>query len=240
MWRPATQPARLPGRSELTPSLLSFDVYGTLVDVRGGSRAAFGAILRETGASRIDALEFWEHWEAANIRGYWQAYRPYREICRASLDETFRHFGLHGDPSLIRLYFDAFPAFPRFPDVDEVLDRLARRFRLAVVSNIDDDLLAVTDLGRRFDLVCTAERARGYKPDGTLFRCLLERGGVETMRLLHCGQSQRTDMVGAKPLGITVAWINRRRLPLAADVPKPDHEFRDLRPLLELLPERPD
>src|SRR2546422_2558919 len=196
MWQPATQPARLPGRSELTPSLLSFDVYGTLVDVRGGSREAFGAILRETGASRIDALEFWEHWEAANIRGYWQAYRPYREICRASLDETFRHFGLRGDPGLIRLYFDAFPAFPRFPDVDEVLDRLARRFRLAVVSNIDDDLLAVTDLGRRFDLVCTAERARG--------------------------------------------WINRRRLPLAADVPKPDHEFPDLRPLLELLPERPD
>ena len=98
MWRPATQPARLPGRSELTPSLLSFDVYGTLVDVRGGSRAAFGAILRETGASRIDALEFWEHWEAANIRGYWQAYRPYREICRASLDETFRHFGLQQPP----------------------------------------------------------------------------------------------------------------------------------------------
>src|SRR5205809_3175527 len=143
-------------------------------------------------------------------------------------------------PASSRLYFDAFPAFPRFPDIDEVLDRLARRFRLAVVSNIDDDLPAVTDLGRRFDLVCTAERARGYKPDGTLFRCLLERGGVETMRLLHCGQSQRTDMVGAKPLGITVAWINRRRLPLAADVPKPDHEFRDLRPLLELLPERPD
>src|SRR2546425_5820009 len=77
MWRPATQPARLPGRSELTPSLLSFDVYGTLVDVRGGSREAFATILRETGASRIDALEFWEHWEAANIRGHWQAPRPH-------------------------------------------------------------------------------------------------------------------------------------------------------------------
>ena len=68
----------------------------------------------------------------------------------------------------------------------------------------------------------------------------LRHGAADRTRLLHCGQSQRTDMVGAKPLGITVAWINRRRLPLAADVPKPDHEFRDLRPLLELLPERPD
>ncbi len=83
--------------------------------------------------------------------------------------------------------------------------------------------------------MCTAERARGYKPDGTLFRYLLREAGVGVNELLHCGQSQRTDMVGAKPLGITVAWINRRALPLAADVPKPDHEFRDLRPLVDLL-----
>jgi 2-haloacid dehalogenase len=214
---------------------VSFDVYGTLIDVRAGSRDAFAAILSAAGAPELDALEFWEHWESANIRHYWQPYRPYREICRLSLEATFHHFGLHADPDLIHHYFDGFPAFRRFPDVDTVLDALAPHFRLAVVSNIDDQLLAVTDLGRRFDLVCTAESARGYKPDGALFRFLLERGGVDTMRLLHCGQSQRTDMVGAKPLGITVAWINRRQLPLAAEVPKPDYEFGDLRPLPDLL-----
>jgi len=218
-----------------TPSVVSFDVYGTLVDVRGGSRAAFAVILAEAGAPQLDPLEFWERWEAANIRRYWQPYRPYREICRASLDETFRAFGVRASPDLIHHYFEAFPAFPRFADVDAVLEELAARFRVAVVSNIDDDLLAATDLGRRFDLVCTAERARGYKPDGVLFRFLLEQSGVDTARLLHCGQSQRTDMVGAKPLGITVAWINRRRLALGADVPKPDYEFGDLSPVADML-----
>lgn len=215
--------------------LLSFDVYGTLVDVRAGARAAFAEILAAAGAPALDPLGFWEHWEAANIRRYRQPYRRYRDICRESLAETFDHFELRGDPGLIQRYFDAFPRFPRFPDVDEVLDRLGRRCRLAIVSNIDDDLLAVTPLGRTFDLVCTAERARGYKPDGTLFRYLLQESGVGVSELLHCGQSQRTDMVGAKPLGISVAWINRRGLPLAADVPKPDYELRDLRPLLDLL-----
>ncbi len=195
--------------------VLSFDVYGTLVDVRAGSHAAFADILSSVGASHLDPLEFWERWEAANIRRYWQPYRSYREICRDSLAEAFAHFGIRGNAGLIQKYFDAFPRFQRFPDVDGVLDRLAGHFTLALVSNIDDDLLAVTPLGRTFELVCTAERARGYKPDGTL--------------------SQRTDMVGAKPLGITVAWINRRAMPLAADVPKPDYEFRDLGPLLELL-----
>jgi len=215
--------------------LLSFDVYGTLMDSRGGSRAAFAAILGAAGGERVDPMEFQDHWELANIRRYGEPYRSYKTICRDSLAETFAHFGLHGDPALIRIYFDAYPRFVRFPDVDAVLDRLGRHHRLALVSNIDDDLLEVTALGRRFDLVCTAERAVGYKPDGTLFRHLLREGGVDVSGLLHSGQSQRTDMVGAKPLGITVAWINRRGLSLAPGVPKPDHEFRDLRPLLDLV-----
>jgi 2-haloacid dehalogenase len=215
-------------------ALLSFDVYGTLMDSRGGARDAFATILRSAGGAHLDPLEFQDHWELANIRRYRAPYRSYKAICRDSLAETFAHFGLSGDPALIARYFAAYPTFRRFPDVDPTLDRLAGRHRLAIVSNIDDDLLAATDLGRRFDLVCTAERARGYKPDGTLFRHLLREARVDARELLHAGQSQRTDMVGAKPLGITVAWINRRGLALAPGVPRPDHEFRDLTPLLDL------
>jgi 2-haloacid dehalogenase len=224
------------------PAWLSFDVYGTLMDSRGGSRDAFAAILDAAGGDRVaagrdrvDPMAFQDHWELANIRRYAEPYRSYTTICRDSLAETFAHFGLRGDPALIRIYFDAYPSFARFPDVDAVLDRLATRHRLALVSNIDDDLLARTSLGRRFDLVCTAERARGYKPDGALFRYLLRESGVDVADLLHSGQSQRTDMVGAKPLGITVAWINRRGLTRAPEVPKPDYEFPDLRPLVDLM-----
>lgn len=217
------------------PELLSFDVFGTLVDVRQGSRAAFERILAESGGTHIDPLEFWEYWEEANVRRYWAPYQRYRSICRASLEETFDHFGLKGDPSLIEFYFDAFRAFSRFPDVDDVLGRLGRRYRLAVISNIDEDLLEATPLGRRFDVVCTAERARGYKPDGTLFRHLLSASGSDVGRIFHSGQSQRTDLVGGKPLGLTIAWINRRGLDRAPGVPTPDYEYRDLRPLLELL-----
>lgn len=221
--------------TKLRKKLLSFDVYGTLIDVRAGSRAAFAEILADTGRSDIDPLEFWEYWEAANIRRYREPYRPYRDICQASLTEAFARFGLEGDFGLIKYYFAAFPTFPSFPDVDEVLERLGAQYRLAVVSNIDDDLLDATPLGRRFDLVCTAERARGYKPDGTLFRYLLRESGCSVAELLHCGQSQHTDLVGAKPLGLTVAWINRRGLPRALTVPEPDFEFRDLRSLLDLV-----
>jgi 2-haloacid dehalogenase len=47
------------------------------------------------------------------------------------------------------------------------LDKLGGKHRIALVSNIDDDLLQATPVPGGIDLVCTAERARGYKLDGT-------------------------------------------------------------------------
>jgi 2-haloacid dehalogenase len=229
-------------RELLRPKLMSFDVFGTLISVRDSSYAAFARMLKEAGATDIDVAAFWEYWEHRNIAHYWEPYRRYRDICEISLGETFAHFGLHGDPGLIGRYFDCFSRFELFPEVAPTLDRLARVGRLAVVSNIDDDLLAATPLRRTFDLVCTAERARGYKPDGTLFRYLLDqaqrRFGVDREEILHSGQSQFTDMVGAKPLGLTVAWINRRGVALDASVPRPDHVFPDLASLMPLVGSR--
>jgi len=215
--------------------LVSFDVFGTLISVREGSYGAFEEILRRADAAHVDVKAFWEHWEEANIAAYWQPYRPYKDICRDSLAATFRHYHVEGDPETIQLYFDAFDRFPLYPDVTETLNALAQRYRLAVVSNIDDDLLARTPLGRDFDLVCTAERARGYKPTGILFKHLLTESGLGTDAVLHCGQSQFTDLVGGKPLGLTIAWINRRGIALSPDVPKPDYVFPDIASVRGLL-----
>ena len=98
-----------------------------------------------------------------------------------------------------------------------------------------DDLLTATSLGRTFDLICTAERAKGYKPDGTLFRYLIARAGCSRDDILHSGQSQFTDMVGGKPLDLTIVWINRRDVALHPSVPKPDFVFPDVASLLDLL-----
>jgi 2-haloacid dehalogenase len=220
-----------------SPGLLSFDVFGTLISVRDGSYGAFRSILADApDGGRVDVKEFFEYWEERNIVHYWEPYRRYRDIAELSLGEAFAHFGLHGDTRSIQRYFDAFGGFELYPDVTPTLQTLSlSRRRLALVSNIDDDLLAATRLGRQFDLVCTAERARGYKPDGTLFRYLIEHAGVAKEEILHSGQSQFTDMVGAKPLGLTVAWINRRGTALHPSVPGPDFVFPDIASLIALL-----
>ena len=217
------------------PKLISFDVFGTLVSVRESSYGAFERILAATSARNVEVREFWEAWEHRNIERYWLPYQSYRAICRASLADAFARYGIEGDPGLIGYYFESFAQFSLYDDVLPTLERLSRGAKLAIVSNIDDDLLAATPLRRDFDLVCTAERAKGYKPDGTLFRYLLAHAGVAREEILHAGQSQFTDLVGGKPLGLTIAWINRRAIALSDAVPRPDFVFRDVASLLDLV-----
>ena len=85
------------------------------------------------------------------------------------------------------------------------------------------------------DVFGTLISARGYKPDGTLFHYLVDQTGGAVDHLFHSGQSQCTDLVGGKPLGLTIAWINRRGSALSPDVPKPDYVFRDVHSLLKPL-----
>ena len=218
------------------PSMVSFDVYGTLIDTPPANQAAFRAILADAGRTDLDPQAFYAFWEQRNIAHYTEPYRTYKDICRLSLAETYARFGMkNGREGAIQRYFDCFAAMQLYPDALPTLEILARTYKLALVSNIDDDLLDTTPLGRSFDLVCTAEKACGYKPDGRLFRYLLEQSALNPAQILHCGQSQFTDMVGGKPLGLTIAWTNRRNLSLSPEVPRPDAILPGLEPLPRLL-----
>ena len=99
----------------LEPKLLSFDVFGTLISVRDGSYGVFRSILADCARTDVCVQDFWEYWEERNIAHYWEPYRPYKEICELSLGEAFAHFGIRGNPSLIRRYFDASAASSSIP-----------------------------------------------------------------------------------------------------------------------------
>jgi 2-haloacid dehalogenase len=215
--------------------LLSFTVLGTLINVRSGAYAAFETILDRAGATGVDVEDFWETWEGRNVEQYWEPWRPYKGVCRDSLAFAFEKFGIQGDPALIQYYFDAFAGFELYPDVGPALALLADRFQLALVSDIDADLLALTPLARSFSLVFTADQAKGYKPNGALFRYVLANTDVPARQILHSGQSQFTDILGARPLGVAVAWINRRGVELDYKLPQPDYTLPDVASVARLM-----
>ncbi len=207
---------------------LSFTVLGTLINVRSGAYGAFETILDRAGASHIEVESFWEAWEERNVAQYRESWRPYRDICCDSLAFAFDKFGIKGDPALIGHYFDAFSGFELYPDVNPMLALLAGRCQLALVSDIDADLLRLTPLRHSFERMFTADQAKGYKPNGALFRYALSNAGVPVRQMLHAGQSQFTDILGARQLGLAVAWINRRGVALNYKLPEPDYTLPDL------------
>jgi 2-haloacid dehalogenase len=88
---------------------------------------------------------------------------------------------------------------------------LKGRFRLAILSNVDDDLFAATrpQLGVDFDEVITAQQAQAYKPSLKLFELALSRIHAPAHRVLHVGQSVYHDVIPAQSLGLATVWVNR-------------------------------
>ena len=86
-----------------------------------------------------------------------------------------------------------------------------------MLSNIDNDTIARTQSGPlagvKFDAVYTAENIGSYKPDLKNFEYLLsgvrEEFGVEKWQVLHTAQALGADMVPAKSMGMSAAWIDR-------------------------------
>jgi 2-haloacid dehalogenase len=103
--------------------------------------------------------------------------------------------------------------WPAFPDSAEALARLKQRFRLAVITNCDDDLFAMSNrrLGVEFDWIITAQQARSYKPSKRNFELAFSTIEVPRERILHVAQSLFHDHVPAKELGLSSVWVDRRR-----------------------------
>jgi 2-haloacid dehalogenase len=138
-------------------------------------------------------------------------------------------------------FADSVGDWPPFADTRAALRALRRRFRLAIISNTDDDLFARTNqqLDVAFDWIVTAQQVKSYKPSLNNFRQALARIGLPTEQVLHVAQSLFHDHVPAKQVGLETVWINRRHgktgsgaTPIADA--RPDLEVQDLATLVSL------
>ena len=105
--------------------------------------------------------------------------------------------------------------WPAFPDTVEALRRLATRYKLIILSNIDRASFAASNprLGVTFDSIITAEDVGSYKPQRGHFNRLfeeIERLGVARERLVHVAESLFHDHQPAAELGLPSVWIHRR------------------------------
>ena len=139
-------------------------------------------------------------------------YALYRDVLARSLRGVCAELGVEPTEAEAAAFGGSVGDWPAFPDSPGALARLAARYRLAVITNCDDDLFAASNrrLGVTFDWVVTAQQVGRYKPNERSFKVAFERIGVPRERILHVAQSLFHDHVPAKRLGMTTAWVDRR------------------------------
>lgn len=211
---------------------LTFDCYGTLIDWETGLLAALRPILRAHGCKLRDEqiLALYAELEPAAQNPY----RRYREV----LEEVVRGFGerlgFQASEAEARSLPDSLKNWTPFPDTVAALQKLKTRYRLAIISNTDDELFAGTapHLQVKFDQVITAEQARAYKPSLAPFHLALERLALPREQVLHVGQSIYHDVVPARSLGLATVLVRRRGFGATrAATEKPDLEVADMESL---------
>jgi 2-haloacid dehalogenase len=200
------------------------------------------AVLFDLLTALLDSAALWDSvaggaekgrpWRAAYLRNTYAAgaYRPYEQLVREAASQV-------GLPEIMadRLV-SSYGELAPWPEVNEVLERLARRVPLAVVTNCSETLgrVAVARIGVAFDVVVTAERAGYYKPHPQPYRLALEALGETAETVLFVAGSPY-DLFGATAIGVPVFWHNRLRMTAPPGAPSRLAHHDNLYPLLPMI-----
>lgn len=205
--------------------LLSFDVYGTLIDWETGILTALQPILDRSQQQQQDAAPISrerilrEYYELEHMQQRENPKMLYSELLAAVHPLLCQRLGLAvaPTPEENRQFGESVGRWPAFPDTVDALRRLGRHFKLVVLSNVDRESFQHTNAGSLravpFDLVLTAQDIGSYKPDPHNFEYMLAAArtafGIDRAGVLQTAQSQFHDHHPARKAGIQSVWIVR-------------------------------
>lgn len=188
---------------------LTFDLYGTLVDWEAVWVRVANGFLKERGA-KVGPGEFCREWKALVLEMGGKKYERYKLLIGKALVELFRKYGIPGGEGDAMPLIAAWGEIRPFADVNDALRELKVKFKLAILSNSDDDLIQAVLPGMPpvFDHVITAEDVGAYKPDRKMYSAAVERLGGEGSEVMHVARSQY-DVKAALDYGMEGTWVNR-------------------------------
>ncbi|MGY1594172.1 haloacid dehalogenase type II [Geodermatophilus sp. SYSU D00708] len=206
---------------------LVFDVFGTVVDWRGGVARE---VLRLLGPS-VDALAVADDWRGRyvpsmeRVRSGELPWTPLDALHRSSLDDVLADAGLASTSADVREELVlAWHRLDPWPDVVPGLTRLRRSYVLAPLSN--GNVALIVDMARRaglpWDLVLGAEIVRHYKPDPEVYDSAAQLLALAPSEVLMVA-AHVDDLAAARARGLRTAYVHRpdefggRRVPPASD-----------------------
>ena len=196
--------------------VLLFDVFGTVVDWRGGVIRDVTAAAGRAGVP-VDAAQFADQWRGG--------YRPAMDLVRSGqlpwtklddlhrrvLDSLAAESGLAGLPAAELDWLNTcWHRLDPWPDSVPGLTRLRQRYVLATMSNGNVALLV--NMARRaglpWDVILSAELFRRYKPDPQTYLGAAELLSLDPAQLMLVA-AHNDDLCAAADLGLATAFVPR-------------------------------
>ena len=201
--------------------VITFDCYGTLINWEQGIATAFERLAAQSGVA-IDTAAALAAYHTIEPEVQAGGFRSYREVLAETARRSAVQLRWPMDDDTAARFAASLPDWPVFTDTNPALERLAAAgYRLGILSNVDDDLLAETlrQFTVTFPVIVTAQQVGSYKPAHGHFLTARERIGG--LRWLHAAQSYFHDITPAAQLGLPAVWVNRKHeaLPPGGAVP---------------------
>ena len=204
--------------------LLTFDIFGTVLDWRAGLERDCAAAGRPLAPGDFDrVLDRQAELERA-------PYTPYSEITRRSLIEV-----LGIEPGAASRIGAAVGRWPLYPDSASALAALMRSVPCAALTNSDrshgDQVQA--QLGFRLSDWLCAEESRVYKPAPAFWQAMSARRAIALgPEWWHVSAYADYDLAVASQLGLTTVFVARPHARAGAAT----HAIADLAALTEIVP----
>ena len=194
------------------PKVITFDCYGTLVQWYEVLLREIGAVLLAQGRNAGEASAVLDTFSQHSRR--LEAERPhrlYKDILRTGFRAALREHSVAASEDVVERLATTIPSMGPHPEVPDALRRLRERYKLAIFTNSDEDLIVhnVARLGVPIDFVITAERAQAYKPSRQLFEHAYRTMGVTKDETVHVAMGMFLDMKACHDLGVRGIWVNR-------------------------------
>lgn len=216
-----------------------FDYYETLAQISRATRVeTFDSLARRVGVD-LEQGEAFRHWQEFTtkdwtlrlngqrrppVSGPTPPFTTFREVWLHRSGELFKKWEVDV-PAQVGLdaYIDAHSQARFYPEVPDALAALRERYRLAVLSDADDDFIepSIEQNGLDFDVVVTSEEVGAYKPHVSLFNEACRRLEVEPSQAVYVGDTPWQDIEGARNAGMQAVWINRHAASWPDDIDPP-------------------
>jgi 2-haloacid dehalogenase len=221
---------------------LTFDLFGTILDLGGSLTPFVGRFLERKGAA-VAAEHFWEQWRARQRLEQYQdtllmlGHSGYLETARRAFVYTLALNEIAATAEEVRDFMAAWQELSPFPDVLPALQRLQGRYRLVVLSNGEPQYLE--HLARQrvkwdFDALISVSDAGAFKPHPAVYRRAAGILGLEVGECLMVS-SNSFDVMGGRACGFRGAYVNRYRLPYEDTPYRADVTVADFRELADAL-----